>query len=71
MPRRTGHTKTVTISVSPLLHAELSAEAWESEMSLTEYVRTLLSSRGKWARMTGKPGGYLIGELAKPKRSVR
>ena len=67
MPKHSPYKKQITLKVTPLLHAELSAEAWESNMELNDYVRTLLSSRGKWARMVGKPGGYLIGELAKQK----
>jgi hypothetical protein len=71
MPRRDGRTALITCHVTPVVRAQVQAEAWESKMSVDEYVGTLLSSRGKWARTTGQPGGYLIGELVKQKKAKR
>lgn len=51
----------VGITMSLLLKAELEAEAWESSLTLTAYIRKLLSSRGKFERTVGQAGGYLIG----------
>jgi hypothetical protein len=48
----------IAISVSPALKAELETEAWEEQMTLSHYVRGLLSRRGKWARSCGSAGGY-------------
>ena len=64
--RRDGNSATLAIPVTPFLKSALETEAWESQLTLAEYVRTLLSSRGKWARTVGKPGGYLIGQISKP-----
>jgi hypothetical protein len=63
----------LTLTVSPLLKRELEIEAWESKKTLTEYVRGLLASRGKFARTVGAAGGWLIGptrpaEVAKAAR---
>ncbi len=76
--RRSPYTKSITFKCTPFLYSELMAEAWESGMELNDYVRTLLSSRGKYARMVGLPGNYLIGVLKeqakllprKPRRTV-
>jgi hypothetical protein len=50
----------LTLTISPLLRRELEIEAWESKKTLTEYVRGLLASRGKFARTVGAAGGYLL-----------
>ncbi len=68
MPRKSLYTKYVNVNMTQLLYSELSAEAWESGLELRDYIRGLLSGRGKWARAVGKPGGYLIGEVEKPPR---
>jgi hypothetical protein len=56
-PRRTAQ---ISFSVSPELKATLEIESWESQMSLSNYIRGLLERRGKWARSVGVPGGYDI-----------
>jgi hypothetical protein len=48
----------VVIQVSPALKAALELEAWESQHTLSSYVRGLLERRGKWARTVGTAGGY-------------
>lgn len=53
-------TEKLTISVTPTLKAALEAEAWESQRSLSDYVRGLLERRGKWARSVGTAGGFDI-----------
>jgi hypothetical protein len=68
---REGRTASITCHVTPTVKAQILTEAWESSLSMDEYVGTLLSSRGKFARTVGKPGGYLIGELMKQKRARR
>jgi hypothetical protein len=68
---RDGRTALITCHVTPTVKAQVLTEAWESQLSVDEYVGTLLSSRGKFARTIGKPGGYLIGELMKQKRAKR
>lgn len=61
MPRRDpGLRATLTVPVTTALKTQLELEAWESQMSLPEYVRGLLSRRGKWARAIGSAGGYDI-----------
>jgi predicted HicB family RNase H-like nuclease len=64
MTRRAPHGTTVfAVRVPVALRAALEVEAWESGLSLSEYVAGLLERRGKWARSVGKPGGYdLISE---------
>jgi hypothetical protein len=62
MTRRSNpRTAQISFSVTPALKAQLEAEAWESQRSLSDYVRGLLERRGKWAREVGSPGGYDIG----------
>jgi predicted HicB family RNase H-like nuclease len=34
------------------LHAELTAEAWREQLSLTEWIRHLLYERGKLSRIS-------------------
>jgi hypothetical protein len=68
---RDGRTALITCHVTPTVKAQVLAEAWESQLSVDEYVGTLLSSRGKWARTVGKPGGYLLGILTSQKRTKR
>jgi hypothetical protein len=59
----------IAVSVSLALKAELESEAWESQLSLSQYVRGLLTRRGKWARSCGQQGGYdLAAELPPSKR---
>ena len=70
MPVRSPYTVTLTLKITPLLHSELQAEAWESKLELKDYVRTLLSSRGKYGRMVGLPGGYMIGLLKEHEKRV-
>lgn len=57
----------VAFSISPRLRAELEAEAWEEQRTLSDYVRRLLESRGKFARTVGRAGGYAIGPVEEPK----
>jgi len=59
-PRSPAHAATLHIPVSTALKTALELEAWECQQSLAEYVRGLLSRRGKWARTVGKAGGYDI-----------
>lgn len=54
----TRNTRSLTVTLPPNVYAELVAEAWESELALSEYVRQLLSRRGKHARTVGTAGGY-------------
>jgi hypothetical protein len=65
MPRRDGNTAQLVVAVSPALKAALEIEAWESSMTLGDYLRHLLSTRGKFARTVGKPGNYLVQGPAK------
>jgi hypothetical protein len=59
----------IAVSVSLALKAELEAEAWESQLTLSHYVRNLLTRRGKWARSVRSAGGYdLQAELPPSKR---
>jgi hypothetical protein len=58
MPRPREKRIPLTIGVSKVLKAELEAEAWESERTLSDYVRGLLERRGKWRRSVGTSGGY-------------
>ena len=60
MPRPVRNTRTakIGISVTPLLKAELEAEAWECQRTLSDYIFGLLERRGKWARTAGTAGGY-------------
>ena len=62
MPRNPNpRSSAISFSVTPALKAELEAEAWEVQRSLSDYVRGLIERRGKWARTVGSPGGYDIG----------
>ncbi len=59
----------IAVNVSPALKAELETEAWEEQRSLSDYVRGLLTRRGKWARSVGTSGGYdLQADLPPSKR---
>jgi hypothetical protein len=62
-----GRTATIHFTVTPALKAALEVEAWESGLSLPDYLRGLLERRGKWARSVGNAGGYDIAapELAR------
>lgn len=51
----------IVFAVPPTLKAALEAEAWEEGLTLSQYLRGLLSRRGKWARAVGQAGGYDIG----------
>jgi hypothetical protein len=63
------HTKSLAVYISPQLHAELCIEAHECELTLSAYIRGLLSRRGKWARSVSTAGGYdLQAELPPSKR---
>ena len=48
----------IALSVTPLLKAELEAEAWEEQRTLSDYIYGLLERRGKWARTVGSAGGH-------------
>jgi hypothetical protein len=50
----------INIAMTPAMKAALEVEAWESGLKLTDYVRSLLESRGKFARTVGKSGGYHV-----------
>jgi hypothetical protein len=58
---KSPNTENLTVYITKRLKAELGAEAREDRRSLSDYVRGLLSRRGKWARSVGKAGGYDIG----------
>jgi hypothetical protein len=62
---------TLALRVSPALHAELTAEAWECERTLSDYVRGLLSRRGKWARSVRSAGGWDLQAELPPKIGTR
>lgn len=69
--KRGNRTKSLSIYITEALHAELTAEAWECERALSDYVFGLLSRRGKWARSIGTNTGWdLQAELA-PKIGTR
>jgi hypothetical protein len=61
MARTSERRLPLTVMVSPLMKAELEAEAWEEQRTLSDYIRGLLTRRGKWARSVGHAGGYDIG----------
>ena len=52
--------------MTPALHAELQAEAWEEGRQLSDYLFNLLQRRGKWARTVGTVGGYDLQGPANP-----
>jgi hypothetical protein len=62
-------TERISFTVTPVVKAELDAEAWECQRTLADYVRGLIERRGKWARSVGQAGGYDIQapELARRK----
>ncbi len=60
------YTEKLNLRVTPALKAELEMEAWEEQRTLGDYVRKLLSERGKWARSVGKAGGYGLRGPANP-----
>lgn len=68
---RDPNSVTLAFRVTPALRAELEAEAWECERSLSDYVRALLSRRGKWARAVGAQGGWDICAPLPPKSGTR
>ena len=70
MPRPFG-TEPLTVRVTTGLLAELTAEAWECEMTVSEYVAGLLKRRGKWARTVGTAGGYDVRAPLPPKKGTR
>lgn len=41
---------TIHVTIPRALRADLEAEAWEENLTLSKYVAGLLSRRGKWAR---------------------
>jgi hypothetical protein len=53
---RDPNSVTLAVRITPVLRAELEAEAWECERTLSNYIRGLLMRRGKWARSIGKSG---------------
>ena len=70
--RPPGLNATLTIPVTTALKTQLELEAWESQLTLKEYVRQLLTRRGKWARACGHAGGYdLMAELPLSQRGDR
>jgi glucokinase len=68
---RDPNSVTLAVRITPVLRAELSAEAWECERTLSDYVRALLSRRGKWARNVGAQGGWDICAPLPPKIGSR
>jgi hypothetical protein len=56
--RPPGLNATLHIPVTTALKTQLELEAWESQLTLKEYVAGLLQRRGKWARAQGHAGGY-------------
>lgn len=60
MKRDPGHKATLTIPVTTALKTQLELEAWECQLTLSQYIRGLLERRGKWARTVGRAGGYDI-----------
>jgi hypothetical protein len=69
MAQRPGpYPKTLAVKVSFALYSALEAEAWEEQLTLSDYVRALLTRRGKWARTVGTAGGYDLATPARPKR---
>lgn len=74
MPERRppGLHATLHVPVTTALKTQLELEAWESQLGLSEYVRGLLSRRGKWARAVGCGGGYdIMHELPPSQRGHR
>jgi hypothetical protein len=69
MPRaQSVYTESLVVYMTRTLKAELTAEAWAEQKSLADYVRGLLSRRGKWARTVGLAGGYeVLGPAHPPK----
>jgi hypothetical protein len=68
---RDPNSVTLAFRVTPALRAELEAEAWECERTLSDYVRALLSRRAKWARQVGAQGGWEIMAPLPPKIGSR
>ena len=64
----TPYTEKLNLRVTPALKAELEAEAWEEQRTLGDYVRGLLTRRGKWSRSVGRAGGYDLAAPARPKK---
>ncbi len=61
------YTAKLNLRITPTLKAELEAEAWEEQRTVGDYVRGLLTRRGKHARSVGRAGGYdLYGAPANP-----
>jgi hypothetical protein len=66
---RDSNRVSIAFYVTPALKAELETEAWEEQLSLSHYIRGLLTRRGKWARSVRRAGGYdLQCELPPSKR---
>jgi hypothetical protein len=74
MPRgrpSNGRDVTLAFRVTKALRAELEAEAWECERTLSDYVRGLLARRGKWGRSVGSQGGWDLQAPLPPKSGTR
>ena len=72
MTRRSpSNTKPLTVYMPLTLYTELCAEAWECERSISDYVRGLLTRRGKFARSIGTAGGYDLAAPLPPKIGTR
>jgi hypothetical protein len=68
---RDPNSVTLAFRVTPTLRAELEAEAWECERTLSDYIRGLLSRRGKWARSLNSAGGWDLQAPLPPKSGTR
>lgn len=66
--RDKNRSESMSLYLTPALKAELMAEAWEEQRSLSDYIFGLLQRRGKWARSVGKAGGYDLAVPARPKK---
>jgi hypothetical protein len=69
--KRGSRTKALSIYITEALHAELTAEAWECERALSDYVFGLLTRRGKWSRSVGAAGGWDLQAELPPKIGTR
>jgi hypothetical protein len=68
---RDPNSVTLAFRVTPALRAELLAEAWECERTLSDYVRGLLTRRGKWSRSISHAGGWDLQAPLPPKTGTR
>ncbi len=68
--QRVEYQATLNLKITRVLRAALEAEAWESQQTLSDYVRGLLERRGKWARTTSanRAGGYDLMAEPRPKK---